>query len=196
MMDFMAQQGARETGRAFVVCGPTAVGKGTVLKELMRLCPQLWYSISATTRNPRPGEIEGVHYYFVDDAEFNALVESGQMLEWATVHKVHRYGTPAQPVRDALAAGKTVILEVDLAGARQIRQSLPEALQIFVAPPSWEELEQRLLGRGTEDEAERTRRLETAKTELGAQSEFDAVVINDTVANATQQMMQIMGLTH
>lgn len=179
-------------GKVFVVCGPTAVGKGTVLKEVFAQLENAWYSVSATTRAPRPGEINGVHYYFLSDAEFTELVTAGQMLEWATVHKVHRYGTPAAPVYRAMLAGKTVILEVDLEGARQIRQTMPSAPQIFIAPPSWEELSARLIGRGTENPAEQQRRLETAKVELAASDEFDYLVVNDTVANATAQILQII----
>ncbi len=176
----------------FVIAGPTAVGKGTVLQEVMRQRPDLWYSVSATTRASRPGEIDGQHYYFITDTEFDQLIAEHKMLEWAVVHKVHRYGTPVEPINEALAAHKSVILEVDLAGARQVRQSMPQAVQIFIAPPSWEELERRLLTRGTEDAAEQARRLETAKAELAAQDEFDYVVINDSVANATQQIVQII----
>lgn len=183
------------TGQAFVVAGPTAVGKGTVLREVMARAPQCWMSISATTRSPRPGEIDGKHYYFVTDSEFDELVSSGQMLEWAEVHGMHRYGTPRGPVEDAMAKGKTVILELDLAGARQVRESLPEAVQIFIAPPSWAELEYRLRKRGTESPEEQERRLKTAKVELAAEREFDHIVINDTVAQATDDILHIMGLT-
>ncbi|WP_353066861.1 guanylate kinase [Arcanobacterium hippocoleae] len=175
-----------------MICGPTAVGKGTVLREVFRRLPQSWYSISATTRAPRPGEANGKDYYFLNDAEFSALVAAQQMLEWATVHKIHRYGTPAAPVHDAIAHGKTVILEVDLDGARQIRHSLPQAPQIFLAPPSWEELQTRLIGRGTESQQEQQRRLATAKIELAAQNEFDYIVVNNTVANATEEILQII----
>ena len=186
---------SNKTGRAYVVCGPTAVGKGTVLNELRRrYSGELWYSVSATTRSPRPGEIDGTDYYFVSEARFDSLVASGGMLEWAIVHGKHRYGTPREPVAAALASGKIVILELDLAGSRQVRSSLPEATHIFIAPPSWEELERRLIQRGTEGEAEQARRLETAKTELAAQSEFDAVVVNCEVSKAVSELAQIMGL--
>jgi guanylate kinase len=153
-----------------------------------------WLSVSATTRPPRPGEIDGVHYHFVTDKQFDDLVRSGQMLEWAVVHGKHRYGTPRRPVMDALKRGLIPVLELDLAGARQIRASMPSAVQIFLAPPSWEELEHRLRGRGTETEEQIQRRLETARTELAAESEFDYVVVNDEVARATAQILHIMGI--
>ncbi|KTF04982.1 MULTISPECIES: guanylate kinase [Trueperella] len=178
--------------QAFVLTGPTAVGKGTVIAELRKEMPDLWFSISATTRAPRPGEVDGVNYFFVTHEEFDRLVAEGQMLEWAVVHGLNKYGTPRGPVDEALAQGRTVLLEVDLAGARQIRESMPEAAQIFLAPPSWEELEARLRGRGTESAEEQRRRLETAKVELAAEGEFDEVVVNITVAQATEDILKIM----
>lgn len=182
---------SEQTGRAFVLCGPTAVGKDTVLKELLKKIDKVWLSISATTRQPRPGEVDGKDYYFVDEKHFLELVTNGEMLEWAKVHG-HYYGTPRPPVTQALASGQDVILEIDLGGARQVRKSLPQAVQIFLAPPSWEELKKRLRGRGTEDAAEQKIRLATAKTELAAQDEFDYVVINDAVANATSKILHII----
>lgn len=176
----------------FVLTGPTAVGKGTVIAELKKVMPDLWFSISATTRDPRPGEVDGVNYYFVTHERFDELVQNNEMLEWALVHGLNKYGTPRGPVEKAMADGFTVLLEVDLAGARQIRESMPEATQIFLAPPSWEELEARLKGRGTESAAEQQRRLETAKVELAAESEFDEVVVNETVAQATEDLLKIM----
>ncbi|MDY5584470.1 MAG: guanylate kinase [Arcanobacterium sp.] len=178
--------------RVFVITGPTAVGKGTIRKELFSQLPNLWFSVSATTRDQRPGEEHGKDYFFISAAEFDELVANKQMLEWAVVHKVNRYGTPRQPVLEALDSGKIAILELDLAGARQVRETMPEATQIFIAPPSWEELERRLVGRGTETAEEQARRLETAKLELAAQAEFDFVIINDTVANATNKLVQII----
>lgn len=139
-----------------------------------------------------PREIDGVHYYFVTPEKFDELVATGGMLEWAVVHKIHRYGTPRQPVEEAMAAGKNVILELDLDGARQVRKAMPEARQVFIAPPSWEELEGRLKGRATESEEEQHRRLDTARTELAAQDEFDDVIVNDTVANATAALLSIL----
>lgn len=184
----------RPAAHAFVISGPSGVGKGTVVKPLMEKATGAWLSLSATTRPPRPGEIDGVHYRFVSDTEFDRLVESGQMLEWAVVHGKHRYGTPRRPVEEALERGVIPVLELDLAGARSIRASMPEAIQIFLAPPSWEELSQRLHGRGTESEEQIARRLETARTELSAESEFDYVVVNDQVARATDEILHIMGI--
>ena len=171
------------------------MGKGTVVAELRRRHPNLFVSISATTRQPRPGEVDGVHYHFVSDEDFDSLVASGQMLEWALVHGVHRYGTPRGPVQDRLNAGCPALLEIDLAGARQVRRAMPEARLVFLAPPSWDELVRRLIGRGTEDAQERERRLATARTELDAAGEFDHVVINDTVASATAELERLMGLS-
>lgn len=178
--------------RAFVICGPTAVGKGTVIRQLLAREPNIWLSVSATTRQPREGEIDGVHYFFVTPEEFDDLVEAGDMLEWATVHGVNRYGTPRRPVLDAIEAGRDVLLEVDLAGARQVRESFPEAVQIFIAPPTFEDLERRLETRGTEGPAERARRLETARVEMAAAGEFDRIVVNDDVARATDEILSIM----
>ena len=180
--------------RLTVLAGPTAVGKGTVVAELRRRYPDLFVSISATTRKPRPGEVDGVHYHFVSDEDFDSLVASGQMLEWALVHGVHRYGTPRGPVQKQLDAGRPALLEIDLAGARQVRRAMPLARLVFLAPPSWDELVSRLAGRGTEDPEEQGRRLATARTEMEAADEFDHVVINDTVASATAQLERLMGL--
>lgn len=180
--------------RLTVIAGPTAVGKGTLVAELRRRHPDLFVSVSATTRAPRPGERDGVHYHFVSDAEFDRLVAAGEMLEWALVHGTHRYGTPRRPVQEQLDAGRPALLEIDLAGARQVRQSMPQAQLVFIAPPSWEELVARLAGRGTEDPAERARRLETARVELAAADEFDRTIVNDTVARATDELEDVLGL--
>ncbi|MGK2348209.1 guanylate kinase [Actinomyces sp. W5033] len=180
--------------RAVVLAGPTAVGKGTVVAELRRRHPGLYVSVSATTRRPRPGEVDGVHYHFVTDEEFDRLVAEDQMLEWALVHGRCRYGTPRGPVQAELGAGRPVLLEIDLDGARQVRRTLPEARLVFLAPPSWDELVNRLVGRGTEDAAERERRLLTARTEMAAVDEFDHVVVNDTVARATDELEGLLGL--
>lgn len=183
-----------QTPRLTVLAGPTAVGKGTVVQALRLRHPELVVSVSATTRAPRPGEIDGVHYHFLSDPQFDELVEDGGMLEWARVHGLHRYGTPRRPVEEALALGRSVLLEIDLDGARQVRRSMPEAHFVFLAPPSWDVLVARLLGRGTEDEEERTRRLETAKTELAAESEFDVTVTNDDLDMAVAELARVMGL--
>ena len=189
-----ADPSAPAIARLTVLAGPTAVGKGTVVTELRKRHPALFVSVSATTRQPRPGEADGVHYHFVSDEDFDALVAGGQMLEWALVHGTHRYGTPRGPVQDRLDAGYPALLEIDLAGARQVRQAMPEARLVFLAPPNWEELVRRLIGRGTEDAQEQERRLATARTELEAAGEFDHVVINDTVASATAELERLMGL--
>jgi guanylate kinase len=178
--------------RLTVLAGPTAVGKGTVAGYIRRHYPNIMLSISATTRAPRPGEIDGVHYYFVDDAEFDRLIRDDQLLEWATVHNSYRYGTPRRPVEEALAAGRNVLLEIDLQGARLVRQHMPEARLVFLAPPSWDELVRRLRGRGTESAEEQARRLRTAKVELAAESEFDAVVVNDDVARAAERVVDLI----
>lgn len=178
--------------RLVVLAGPTAVGKGTVTAEVRRTHPEVWISVSATTRPPRPGEVDGVHYHFVTDEEFDDLVESGQMLEWAVVHGRHRYGTPRRPVEEALAEGRPALLEIDLQGARQVREAMPEALFVFLAPPSWAELVRRLTGRGTETEAERERRLETARAELAAQEWFDVTVVNHEIHAASEELVALM----
>ncbi|MFC4555140.1 guanylate kinase [Georgenia faecalis] len=183
-----------QESRLTVLAGPTAVGKGTVSADLRRRYPQVWLSVSATTRAPRPGEIDGVHYHFVSPEEFDRLVAEGQMLEWAVVHGHNRYGTPRGPVEERIAQGLPALLEIDLQGARQVRESMPNARFVFLAPPSFEELERRLLGRGTEDAEERARRLETAHRELAAAAEFDHVIVNDTVTRATDELVSVMGL--
>lgn len=180
--------------RLTVLAGPTAVGKGTVSADVRQRYPGVWLSVSATTRPPRPGEIDGVHYHFVSAEEFDRLAADGELLEWAVVHGKHRYGTPKAPVVERLRAGVPALLEIDLQGARQVRATMPEALFVFLAPPSWEELERRLVGRGTETAEERTRRLDTAKVELAAESEFDKVIVNDDVHRATDELVAVMGM--
>ncbi|CAL8977468.1 Guanylate kinase [Cellulomonas sp. T2.31MG-18] len=180
--------------RLTVLAGPTAVGKGTVSADVRARYPQVWLSVSATTRSPRPGEVDGVHYRFVSEAEFDRMVAAGELLEWAVVHGRHRYGTPRGPVEQRLAAGQPVLLEIDLQGARQVRDSMPGARFVFLAPPSWDELVRRLVGRGTEDEAERERRLATARVELAAEPEFDHVIVNDDVHRATDELLTVMGV--
>lgn len=177
--------------RLVVLAGPTAVGKGTVAAHIKEHHPEIHLSVSATTRKPRPGEVDGEHYFFVDEAEFDRMVAAGELLEYATVHNAHRYGTPRRPIEEALAAGRTVLLEIDLQGARQVREADPSATLVFLLPPSWDELVQRLVGRGTEDAAERARRLRTAKTELASQGEFDYRVVNDDVARAADEVARL-----
>ncbi|WP_156761846.1 guanylate kinase [Microbacterium karelineae] len=175
-----------------VLAGPTAVGKGTVATHIRENHPDVLLSVSATTRAPRPGEEDGRHYYFVDDAEFDRMIAQNELLEWATVHGTHRYGTPRGPIDRALAEGRSVLLEIDMQGAFQVRASEPRATLVFLLPPSWDELVSRLVGRGTEDEEERTRRLRTARTELAAQGEFDYRIVNEDVADASRQVVDLM----
>ncbi|MSS83916.1 guanylate kinase [Actinomycetaceae bacterium WB03_NA08] len=183
-----------KTPPILVLAGPTAVGKGTVVRRLRELYPQIVVSVSATTRRPRPGEVDGADYFFVSDEQFDTLISSDALLEWATVHGRDRYGTPREWVEAQVRAGHPVILEIDLDGARQVRETLPSAVFVFLLPPSWEELVKRLTGRGTESVDERQRRLETAKVELAAASEFDHCVINDNVDNAVQKLASLLGL--
>jgi len=178
--------------RLTVLAGPTAVGKGTVAADIRRHHPEVWISVSVTTRKPRPGEVHGRHYWFVDDAEFDRLVAEGQLLEWALIHKAARYGTPRKPVEQTLAEGRPALLEIDLQGARQVRATMPDALFVFLKPPSWEELVRRLEGRGTETAEERGRRLETAREELAAEAEFDVTVVNTDVHVASEQLVALM----
>lgn len=175
-----------------MLAGPTAVGKGTVAADIRKNHPEVWISVSATTRKPRPGEVHGRHYWFVTEEEFDELVATGQLLEWAVVHKGARYGTPRRPVEEALAAGRPALLEIDLQGARQVRESMPEALFVFLAPPSWEELVRRLVGRGTETPEERERRLATAREELAAEAEFDVTVVNREVHAASEELVALI----
>lgn len=178
--------------RLTVIAGPTAVGKGTVVRWILDTHPEIQVSVSATTREPRPGEEHGKDYYFVSAAEFERMQLERELLEFAVVHGAHNYGTPRKPVVEALAAGKQMILEIDLQGARQIRQSMPEANLIFIAPPNWEELERRLAQRGTESEEQIAVRLATAREEMAAVGEFDYVVINTDVAECGQQVLELM----
>ena len=154
--------------------------------------PDVWVSVSVTTRRPRPGEVDGVDYVFVDDAEFDRLIAAGDLLEWAEVHGVARYGTRRSAVEEHMAAGHPVLLEIDIQGARQVRKHLPEALLVFLAPPSSEELERRLVGRGTEDAGERARRLRTAEGELAAMKEFDVTIVNHDVATAAAELVDLL----
>ena len=185
---------ALPTSRLVVLAGPTAVGKGTVSRYIREHYPNVLLSISATTRAPRPGEVDGEHYYFVSDAQFDDMIARGEFLEWATVHNASRYGTPRPPIDAALTEGKSVLLEIDLQGARSVRRVMPEALLVFLLPPSWEELVRRLVGRGTEDAAEQARRLETAKVEMRAQDEFDVKVVNREVGQAAAEVVELLAV--
>lgn len=186
-------EGPASRSRLIVLAGPTAVGKGTVAACVRREHPDIWISVSVTTRHPRPGEVDGEHYRFVDDDEFDRLVATDGLLEWAVVHGRARYGTPREAVEEQLAAGRPALLEIDLQGARQVRERMPEALMCFLAPPNWEELTRRLIGRGTESAEERERRLETARVELAAESEFDVTIVNTDVETACAELVDLFG---
>ena len=195
LVEWLEHREHRDTplrARLVVLAGPTAVGKGTVSTYIREHFPDIHVSVSATTRLPRVGEVHGLNYYFVSDADFDRLIETDQMLETATVHNAFRYGTPRAPIDEALSAGKSVLLEIDLQGARSVRKVIPDALLVFLLPPTWEELVRRLIGRGTEDSAEQQRRLETAKVELAAQNEFDHRVVNSTVSTAAGEVVDLM----
>lgn len=192
--DFLRHRAGAPTSRLVVLAGPTAVGKGTVSRHIREQYPDVLLSVSATTRPPRPGEVHGEHYYFVSDEEFDRMIEAGEFLEWAVVHNASRYGTPRPPIDRALADGKSVLLEIDLQGARSVKQRMPEALLVFLLPPTWEELVRRLVGRGTESPEEQARRLETAKAELAAQDEFDVKVVNREVGQAAREVVELLAV--
>ncbi|TPG19738.1 guanylate kinase [Pedococcus bigeumensis] len=187
-----ASVGEDRPRRLVVLAGPTAVGKGTLSAYIRDNFPEVWLSVSATTRRPRPGEVEGIHYHFVDEPEFARMEQDDELLESAVVHGHNHYGTPRGPVEQALREHQMALLEIDLQGARQVRATMPEALFVFLAPPSWDELVRRLVGRGTEDEEERNRRLETAKVEMAAEDEFDVTIVNDDVRRAAEELVSLM----
>ena len=192
----MSPSGEQHTARILVLSGPSAVGKSTVVRCLRERVPQLYFSVSATTRAPRPGEVDGVDYHFVTQESFQRLIDEGALLEWADIHGgLHRSGTPAQPVRDAARDGRPVLIEVDLAGAKAIKRVMPEAFTVFLAPPNWAALEARLTARGTESAGAMRRRLATAREELAAQGHFDAVVINRELESACAELIALLGET-
>ena len=185
--------GARPVGRVVVLSGPSGVGKSALVGCLRDQIPNLHFSVSATTRAPRPGEVDGVDYHFVSPARFQQLIDDGDLLEWAEIHGgLQRSGTLAEPVRTATAAGLPVLIEVDLAGARAVKQAMPEAITVFLAPPSWEDLQARLLGRGTETPEAIRRRLDTARIELAAQDDFDQVVVNSQLESACAELVSLL----
>jgi guanylate kinase len=177
--------------RLTVLSGPSGVGKSTVVAELSRACPEIWVSVSVTTRKPRPGEVDGREYHFVDDASFDRLAASGALLEWARFAG-HRYGTPRAPLAEKLEAGVACLLEIDLAGARQVKQAVPDARLVFLAPPSWEELVRRLSDRATEPPEVLARRLAVAREELAAADEFDIMLVNTSVQDVSRQLITLM----
>ncbi|MFJ1882388.1 guanylate kinase [Streptomyces sp. NPDC088137] len=177
--------------RLTVLSGPSGVGKSTVVAHMRKVHPEVWLSVSATTRKPRPGERNGVHYFFVDNEEFDKLIANGELLEWAEFAG-NRYGTPRRAVLERLEAGEPVLLEIDLQGARLVRQSMPDAQLVFLAPPSWEELVRRLTGRGTEAPEVIERRLAAAKIELAAEAEFDTTLVNTSVEDVARELLALM----
>jgi guanylate kinase len=174
-----------------VLSGPSGVGKGSVIAAVRRRHPQVWLSVSVTTRPPRPGETDGVEYHFVDQAEYDRMVEAGELLEHAT-YAGNSYGTPKQPVLDKIAAGLPALLEIELQGARQVKAAMPEAHLVFLAPPSFDELARRLTGRGTEEPERVRRRLDLARIEMAAEDEFEAVIVNDDVERAADALVALL----
>lgn len=183
-------------GRLIVLCGPAGVGKGTVLGRVREQHPQIWLSVSATTRKPRPGEVDGVNYFFMTEQEFLAKEDAGEFLETADVFGLAHYGTPVKPVVEHLEQNIPVILEIDIQGARSVKQRAGEldldVMTVFIAPPSFEELERRLVGRGTETPEQQAKRLETAKIELAAEPEFDKVIVNKVVDDAANELWNLI----
>jgi guanylate kinase len=180
-------------GRLIVLAGPSGVGKSSVVAGLREALPELYFSVSATTRTPRAGEVDGRDYRFVGPAGFDELIGRDELLEWAEIHGgLQRSGTPRAPVEEALGAGRPVLVEVDLHGARAIKSVMPESVTVFLAPPTFDELVRRLRGRGTETDAQFARRLETAQEEMAACDEFDVVVVNDDLRTVVARLVELM----
>jgi guanylate kinase len=195
MSESMSQPRPHEPrrGRLIVLAGPSGVGKSSVVTALRAALPELYFSVSATTRDPRPGEVDGMHYRFVGPAGFAELIERDELLEWAEIHGgLQRSGTLRAPVEEAVAAGRPVLVEVDLQGARAVKAAIPESVTVFLAPPSWDELARRLRGRGTESPEQYERRLATAKEELASADEFDVRIVNDDVQAVVRRLVDLL----
>lgn len=175
-----------------VLAGPSGVGKSSVIQEALREAPHTWLSVSATTRAPRPGEVDGVNYFYVSDEQFDQMITDGQLLEWAS-YAGNRYGTPRKPVEEKLAQGTPVLLEIEVQGAEQIRSAMPSAVLVFLEPPTWADLEARLAGRGTESQTQVQARLDAALKELESKGFFDYVIVNDDVVRAAKELVQYLG---
>ena len=190
----MANASARRTGRLFVVSGPSGVGKGTLLKRLLEAVPSCWLSVSATTRDPRPDDVDGVTYRFLSPERFDELVASDGFLEWAE-YSGKRYGTPRAPIEERLRNGENVLLEIEVKGAFQVRERIPEAILVFIEPPSLKELERRLRQRGTDSDSAIALRLETAKAELSRKMEYDKRIVNDDLDTAAAELIDFVSQT-
>jgi guanylate kinase len=191
-VEVYADSDTRPAARLTVLSGPSGVGKDSVIELIRARSPWVWLSVSVTTRRARHNEVDGVHYHFVDRVEFEAMARTGQLLEWAEFAG-NLYGTPRAPVEARLREGEPVLLKIDLQGARQVRRAMPEAQLVFLAPPSWAELERRLIGRGTDDPETIRQRLEHAREELAAEPEFDVTVVNDSVSRAADELVGLLG---
>lgn len=177
--------------RLVVLAGPSGVGKSSVIKQALQKAPNTWLSVSATTRSPRPGEVDGVNYFYVSDDQFDSMIANQELLEWAN-YAGNRYGTPRKPVEEKLAAGIPVLLEIEVQGAKQIREAMPQALLVFLEPPTWTDLEARLAGRGTESQTQVQARLDAALKELESKGFFDQVIVNDEVNRAASELVQYL----
>lgn len=181
----------RPKGKLFVISGPSGAGKGTLRRELFKALPELVYSVSVTTRKPRAGEVDGVDYFFISQSDFERMRDNGELLEWAEVHG-NLYGTPRGFVEEKLKEGKSVVLEIDVQGALQVKRRFPEAILIFILPPSAEELASRLKSRGTETPEELELRLKNASLEMGKRELYDYAIVNDEVKRASSELIDII----